>query len=543
MSSTEITILGSGKFSGSSANVVDYRVNESAPALDLNDLRGGVGSIEFTVVEDPSRDGTIMLRGQAFRMEEPYAGAINGVIDSTSVIDQAGATVTGSNHLLPLVAERRVAAYSGTLGGALLYYMSLCGVGTGVQIGPNLASIPVNLPSWTGDVWQGIKRLANIHHFEVAAVGSSIIIRRPRQRMVDVGHYTSIRNNVGGGNAAREVRVHNYNTKWEDSKQVHPDPATSIVDRTIISVGAGEVSTVNYPVNMWIDSLQPITQTLFLPWDNTSSTSVYAVVDKDGVAVSTNDWSNGGGEVTLAIGADGRSVDVTVRGMSTNARAPYRIASSSADLEYQYAALYIAADGVSFRDEVISSYTGANEADLPVNSIVEIDDTMVGTMGQAVTVLANAVMNLSGETQALEVQATQVNRRGETGEIEYPTFGEFDATMPTQTFGDFDAVWSTQSFEDFDEYQASLVAASFESQAFGGIAGARARYRDNMYRILDATASPGTYSWTASSDVTFADFEDAHGAWEPTFGEFDDFWGDDITFSEFARQPLAAPLV
>lgn len=543
MASTEIEILGSGRFAGSAANVSTYQANESTTTLNLQDLRGGVGSIEFTVVEDPSRSGTVLLSGEPFRLSDPYSGALNGVMDEITVVDQAGVNVTGSTHLLPLVAERVASAYSGTLGGALIYYMSLCGVSTGIQIDPILASIPVNLPSWSGEVWQQLKKLCAIYQFEIAAVGAAIIVRQPRLRNMDVLTFSSIRTTNGGSQAAREVQVHNYNTEWMDDVQVYPKPETSIVDRSIISVGASETSVTNFPVDMWIGTVHQPTHVLVLPWDYESTTSVYSVVDKDGAAVTPGDWANGGGLVSYAIGADGRSVDVTVRGMATDARAPYRIASSSQDLEYQFSALYVAADGVTFRDEIISSRTGADEQYLPVDSIVEIDDPMVGTVEAAATVLANAVTNLTGESQTFEATTTRVNRRGETGEIVYPTFAEFDADWPTQTFADFDTWAGAMTFQQFDEYQASLVADDFESQAFGGIAGARFRYRDAMYRVLDANSSPARYQWTAARDTTFQDFEDAIAEWNPTFGDFDDFWGDDITFGQFGRQPLGAPLL
>lgn len=543
MAATEVTILGTGRFAGSSANIVDYSANESAPSLDMNDMRGGVGSVEFTVVEEPGKNGTILLSGQRFRLSDPYSGAINGVMDGVETIDGAGVSVTGSNLLLPLVAERRVPAFTGTLGGAIMYYMSLCGVTEGIQVDLATATTPVNLPSWTGEVWQHIKKLANVFQFEIAAVSNTIIIRRARLRWVDVDHYNTIRTSIGGASAAREVIVHNYNTKWEANKQVYPDPATSIVDRPIISVGAGEVVTTNYPVNMWMNSILPPTQVSSLPIDNTSSTTVYSVVDKDGAPVSIGDWQNGGGVLSLAIGLDGKSIDVTVRGMSTNERAPYRIASSSEDLEYQYAALYIAATGVSFKDQVISSRTGASEQYLPVDSVVEIDDPMVGTLDRAYSVLANAILGLSGEAQTFEATATRVNRRGETGELAYPSFGEFDSEWPTETFSEFDTWAGTMTFAAFDAYQGSLVATSFETQAFGSIAGARARYRDVIYRILDATSSPATHKWSATADTTFGDFTEGIATWDPTFGQYDTFWGADITVGQHSRQPLAKPLL
>lgn len=544
MSSVEVEILGEGAFAGSRAEIVGYTASESASPINLNDLQGGVGRLDFTVVEDASRDGTILLPGQPFMITDPYAGAIRGVVDEVSVIDEAGASVTGSPHLLPLVAERAAPAYSGSLGGALNMYIDLAADpgDIPIQIDPEIAAKQVALAGWTGEVWEQIKKLAAIQQFEIAAVADATVVRKLRTRWLEVGKYTSLRTSTGGGEAAREVEVHYYNTEWRNSEQIHPNPETSITDRPIISAEAGETVVTNVPVNMWIGTLQQPNHVLTLPWDYTSDTSVYSVVDKEGDPVTPGDWANGGGMVSFEIGADGRSVDITVRGMITNHRAPYRIASSSQDREYQFPALYIAASGVHFDEQVMSTRTGANEQYLPVDSVVVIDEPMVSTRDEAAAVMMNAALALAGEVQSLEAGSTAVNRRGETGEIVYPSFGEFDAAHPTETFGDFDAIWGTETFGDFDAAQAELVAGNFESQAFGGIGGARARYRDAIYRAVDATVMPGSFHWTAMEDTTFGDFDSAMEQWDPTFGEYDLFWGD-RTFSQVARQSLAAPLL
>lgn len=541
---TEVVLTGAGRFEGSAANVAGYSVNESATTLDLNDLQGGVGNIEFTVVEDPTRSGTVLMSGQPFRLTDPYSGAINGIMDQINVINESGVSVSGSSHLMPLVAERAVPAYSGLLSGAITFYLSLCGVVSGIQIDPIFSDTEVNLPSWTGDVWQGIKKLCAIYQFEIAAVGDAVIVRQPRLRWIDMIEKNDIRITTGGASAAREVRVHNYNTEWQDDAQVYPDPETSIVDRATIQVDASEESVTNFPVNMWISEIDDPVQTLTLPWDNVAAESVYSVVDKDGNPVSVADWKNGGGLVKYAMGEDGKSVDVTVRGMSTQSRAPYRIAASSQDREYQYPALYVVASGVAFRDEVISARTGADEAYLPVNSVVEIDEPMVGNAELAYSVLANACLNLAGEAVTLEATVTRVNRRGDTGEIVYPTFGEFNASLPTdQTFAGFNAAWPTQTFQEFDAYQASLVAGNFDTQAFGGIGGARLQFRDAIYRIVDARSGPGTHGFTARADTTFEDLYLELGHWDPTFAEYNAFLGSNLTFGQHSRQPLVKPLV
>lgn len=537
MSTVEVEILGDGTFAGSIANVAEYSINESGSPISMTDLQGGVGGITFHVNEDPGFDGSILLPGQPFEVRDPYAGRQRGLIDNGTVTDDYGMDVEASGALLPLVSQRVAQPYSGILSGALTYYFGICGIDSGFQFDPDLALIQVDLPYWDADVWTQLKKLQAIHQFEIADVAGTIIVRKLRLREVEVRKFVNSRLSYARTGASQIVEVYYYNNSHEVNKQVYPNPKTSIVDRPIISVNAGETTTTNYRVPMWIESIDDPTQVSSLPWDNTSTTSVYSVVDKDGAPVSVGDWSNGGGLVTFAIGDDGRSVDVTVRAMTTQERAPYRIASSSEDLEYQYAALYIAATGVAFEeDKFLWSHTAADITDAPSDAVTTINDPMISTIEEAATVLANAVFDNNGYSQTLEVTATAINRRGETGQPLYPTFGKWDSEHPTTTFGQFDALYPTETFGEYDEILGAAYVDDFEGQAFGGIGGARVRHRDNIYRIRTATSRPGSFNWAAAQDAIFADWDEYNPGL--TFGEFDLRWAGK-TFEQNARMPFA----
>lgn len=538
----EIEILGSGSFHGARANVIDYSVEEYASPLDLSSMQSGVGGISFSVNEDPGPDGSVLLSGQPFILTDPFAGIARGVIDSAIASDDMSLSVDGATSLLPLVAQRSLPATSGTLGATILSYFASCGMdGTSFQIDPAINTIPVNLPAWTGEVWAQIKKLQAIHQFEMADIGGTIVIRALRKRMVDTQRYTRKRVNRSRDGAYQTVEVVYYNNKWKANALVYPPKDVELNKRSIISIDAGQTTTDNVPVNMWISSISQPTQALHLEDDPQGiASSTYAVVDKDGAPVTVADWRNGGGEVSFAIGADGKSVDITVRGMTTNARAPYRIASSSADREYQYAALYIVATGVAFDPKTIWAPTSASLEDAPADSVLTIDDPMVSTHAEAISVRANAILEHTGVRQRLEASTTRINRRGEVGAAILPSFADWAEAHATQTFGQFDAEWGNKTFLQFDQAQADLVAQDFASQAFGGMGGARVKDDGAMYRISVASGGPGLFSWTADLDTTFADWEDEHLGLGLTFSQFDSAWGNK-TFEQHARTALVTP--
>lgn len=536
MSTVEVEILGDGKFAGSIANVSAYTVSESGSPLSMTNLQAGVGGITFSVIEDDGFDGSVLLPGQPFELRVPYAGRQRGLIDDAMIADDYIMDVTASGALLPLVSERTADPFSGTLGAALTYYFGLCGITTGFQFDSDIALKSVSLPRWKGDVWNQMKKLQAIYQFEIADVAGTIVVRKLRLRNVEIRKAFSSRLSYARTDASQIIEVVYYNNQQKTNFQVYPDPLSSITDRPIISVDAGETSVTNYSVNMWIQTIGAITQVSSLPWDNTSTTSVYSVVDKDGAPVTVTDWQNGGGLITLEIGEDAKSVDVTVRGMINQERAPYRIAASSSDREYQYAALYIAASGIAFEpDKMLWSHTGADIIDAPSDAITRIEDPMVSTIQDAATVLSNAVRESGGFSQTLEITSSAVNRRGETGQVIGTTFAEWNADNPGLTFTAFNAAHPGMTFAQYDAILDQAHADDFENQAFGGVGGARARHRHNIYRIRSASSDPSGFSWSADPDLLFGEWDDEHSA--VTFGAFNTIWTGK-TFEQHARMPL-----
>lgn len=533
----QLTVLGDGAFAGAATNIADYSVSEYASPVSMTDLQGGVSGVSFDVIEDPGFNGSMLLPNQLVELYDPYAGYQRAVIDNISSSDETLLNIQAGGMLMPLVSVKSAAAFSGTLGAAIMYYCSLCGVTDGFQMDTTITNTAVNLPSWNGEVWTQLKKLQAIYQFEMAEVGERIIVRALRLRQLDIQRYGSSRLTYGNSQASQIVEVYYYNNAWKTNAQVYPDPASFITDREIISVDAGETKVQNVEANMWISSISPPEMVGYLPWTNTSTSSVYAVVDKDGRPVNPNDWRNGGGKVTFAIGADRKSIDVTVQGMITNSRAPYRLASSSTDREYQYPALYINATGIAFKKELMWAPTGASLEDAPADSVITIDDPMVSNKNDAVRVLANAVMRSSGFSQVLEVTTTSVNRRGKVGTILYPTFDEFDQDHPAETFTAFNASLGTKTFKQFTAEQGNASKLDFANQSFGGVGGSRVRHRDAWYRVVSSTTRHGEYQWTAEPDTLFSDWSRSVGQTDITFATFNSKWNNK-TFEQHARMPL-----
>ena len=533
----KVEILGDGAFAGQSSNITDYSVSEDATPVSLHTLTGGVAGIRFGAIEDPSPQGTVLLRGERFRLTDPYAGRQVGLVDSLEVVDQGELSIQASGLLVKLVCQRTVPAYSGYLQGALEYYFGLCGLDDmPISILGGMALTPVDLPAWTGDVWTVIKKLAVIKDFDLSEVDGVCVVRPRRERWIDYSSTFGIRRSLLSADAASKVEVYYYNNQWQTNAQVFPIPGTLTPDVPVLQVGASETLTTNIPVNMWIQTIDAPTQVTHLEQGEIPAGTVYAVVDKDGKEVQPQDWENAGGSLSVAIGADGKSVDLTVHGMATNSRAPYRIASSSDDETFQYSALYIVATGMVFDKKMIESPTGAGPELASVDEVVTLDDPMIDTVQDAGRVLAAAVSRLSGHAQTIVVDAARVNRRGETGVIVGPTLGEFDSEWTSgSTLADFDDYYAGMTLADFDQAQNATVVDDFENQAFGSMGGARVRDRNTVYRVVSATGDPGGFTWTADFDTTIADFDAEYAGM--TLADFDAAWAGS-TILQHAANPL-----
>ena len=535
-STTTVKILGKGDFSGSIADVEGFSANEDATPTNWDSLSGGVGDITFSVQEDPSATGSILLTGQEFELYDPFAGTQRGFVENSSVKD-GQLQVRASSRAVVLVAERTAVAYTGTVGGALTYYFALCGMTTGFAIDPTIGAIPITLPSWKERVWDQIRKLAVIYRFEVATVSGVVVVRPLRQRTVEMRKLTEVSHSFGLDNAVKEVHCYYYNNTWQTAGQAWPDPLTAFTERTIISVDAGETKETSLSVNAWLDTLTvPLHVDHLAAEEPTLTRTTYAIVDKEGVMVTVEDWRNGGGMLTTEIGKDGKSVIVKVRGMITQDRAPYKIASASEDGEYEYPALWVIGKGTFFQKNIITGLTGAGPAVNPTDDVFVIDDPMISTAKQAVAILTATAQRKTGLSQTVSMSSTAVNRRGDTGLFLYPTFNDYEATVaPGQNFNGFDALWAGKNFDNFDEAQEALVRDDFANQAFGGIAGSRVLYRDAWYRVTSGTVDEEGFTWDAEFDTLHSDFD---GAWAgSTFDGFDTQWSG-YEFEHFEMSPL-----
>jgi hypothetical protein len=528
----EIAITGNGKFAGARSNLVNYRVTEDSTPLDPSDSSGGVGSLEFSVLEDSDSEGTILLLNDTVELTDGANGRTNGIVDKVDSSNTV-ATVAASSRLSILIASVTAQPYNGTLGGAITYYLSLAGVTAGFTIDAALSSIPVSFPGWTDEVYQKFKELCPLYAMEMGLVSSNIVFRLARQRTAEMSTVTDIGWSVENGDLAQSIEIWNYNNQYSVDRIAYP---TVDGGDQILQVDAGEVLILNVPLNASLNSINTLIPQDTVPVDYVSGNSVYSVIGKDGQKITALNWANGGGRVSVAIGADTMSLDIVVVGASDpdGETAPYRLAIPLGNDQF-VSSLKITGTGVFWDKQLVTIPTGVPVSRTAQKVGVTIDNPFVGDLAQTYTVGLAAAQKYAGAVQKLSVTSKLVNRKGDVGGYMYPTFADFDAEMNTTTFAQFDILWGGKTFADFDAYWYSLVADNFENQAFGNVAGARVTFRDAIYRIRSATIQPDSIRHDSERDTLISDFDRIWSG--ATFAAFDSQWAGK-TFEDHAVIPL-----
>jgi hypothetical protein len=350
----EAKVTGNGFFSGASTNVSSYTVSEDCTPLSPSDSSGGTGTFVINVLENPNADGTMLLYGDQIDLSDGSNGTTQGVVSN----------LTSLNGIVSLTADSRMflmntvvvaGPRNDTVSNILYYYLSLVGITSGIVIDAAIGSLVVTWPGWNNQLWLQMKKLLMTIDAEVSLVSSNVTIRAVRQRVAEVLKDTAHGWNIAQSNIAQNVDIYNYNNVRKVNSLAYPDGGWND-QTTVLQVDAGQTILQNFPVSVWLESLvQPTCVSNVNKFDNTLS--AYTVTGNDGVIVSPAVWNAGGGSVVATIGADGKSIDVTIRGAAPTTLAPFRIAVSTGQSNY-YSSLRILGTGVFFRKDLIRIPTG-----------------------------------------------------------------------------------------------------------------------------------------------------------------------------------------
>lgn len=529
----DLTITGNGRFGGHTTNIIQYSANEESTPIDPNDSSGGYGQLTFDAIEDEAPDGSPLLQNDTIQLSDGSTGTTGGVVTAVDGADGI-VTVTASSRIGILRAIAQAQPYTGTLGGAFTYYLSLAGVTSGFTIDATITSRAVSFPGWNDEVFVALKRLCAAQEVEMSLVSNNIVLRPIRTRTAQNLHDTAHRWHIGNGELAQSVEVYYYQSQSQSGTLAYPIDAAHD-SPTIGPFDSGEAVTLQVDLSASLSSVvQPVVQDYVDP-HYAGPISVYTVIGKDNQPVAASWWTSHGGQITVTIGPDTRTLVITAIGAvdTDGGYAPYRIAEMIGTDAVN--TLKICGAGVFFNKALLTIPTGAELARTARVVGATIDNEFITTANDAYTAGLKTAQSFAAPDQTIDVTATVVNRRDEVGSIIYPTFDDFTTANTGKTFDAYNASMGTTTFDQLTAIYFAQVADKFENQAFGNAAGARVPFRSAWYRARTATITPEQITYSAERDTLFSDFNTTWAG--QTFDAFTARWAGK-NFEDMAVIPL-----
>lgn len=528
----EISVTGNGHYAGSRSDLESYQVTEDSTPLAGDDNAGGVGQLTFNVNEDRSPEGTLLLLNDVVTLRDGTRGTTVGTVTGVGSTNWL-ATVTADSRLGILTAERQALPYSGTLEGAFRYYLGLADLTTAIVVDPSIATRAVTYPGWFGTIWDFLKQLCVAESVEISLVSNQIVLRPIRQRVVDTTRYSDEGWNVSSGQLARAVEVCYYTNTWKTNTLVYPKNGWQD-DVEVYQVDAGEKREVQIPLDISLSSIKQPQALDYVASEYDGPNSVYAIVGNDGLPIGAGRWTANGGKITVKINEDTKSLTLTIYGSTETTYAPYRIGVSSGPSD-TYSSLRLVGTGVFFDEKSVVVGTGVPNSRTAQEIGAKVENPAITNISQAYNVALRTAIRWGTPSQTININASAVNRRGETNSYRYPLLSEMDAYNAGKTLDQLDAEWLNKTIDDVDQFWKDRATSDFVNQAFGNIAGARIPYRQSMYRVRSATIDPAGISMQAEADTTVTDLDTKWAG--KTLTQFDNQWAGK-TLDEFGLIPL-----
>lgn len=501
-----------------------YSVVEDSTPIDPSDSTGGYGQIT-TVVYDEDEARTHY--GKRLDLVDGQQGETTGIVRGLSG-NGVSATLTADSRLALTAVTRQAQPFIGTLGNALRYYLSLCGITDGIVVDSTLESISVKLVGWNAVVYDQLKKLGPVHGFETSLVSNNVVFRPVRGRVTVDYRDASVTWAQDGTNLAQSVEGYSYGIT-SGTQLAYPSGGWN-EDVTVYNVDAGSTTVLDLPLDASLSSVEQPTCVAFVD-RNHSASSVYSVSGKDGIAIQPAQWAAGGGSIAVEIGEDTRSLKVTIVASTETEYAPYSIAVSAGPSD-MYSSLRIRGTGV-FYSKKLMTLPACLDADLAPQEVgATVDIEFFENEDQLFHALLRSAARFSSPRLSINVTSGGVNRIGDSGSARYPTIGDVESIYGAATI----ATRYTQlgpTIGDWNDELFASVRDDFENQAFGNVNGARTQKLDSWYRIRSATLGPKQISYSAEWDMTIGDAPQAEtiGQWNARFAG--------KTIGDYNRTPLA----
>lgn len=532
-----------------SVHAIDYSVTEDATPLSAGDSSGSVGTFSVTIPRATgaftnssasfrdllARVGPTILEGCEVRITDSRKGyTLGNVVGVTESREGASITLTGSSRMGKLsVFGIQAQPFSGTLRGAFLYYASLAGIDVDVYVDDEIADRPVVFQGWHGELWYALKQMAAAQDCDLSLVSGVILLRPIRKRIATQNRETSRAITTGTGTLAQAIEIYQYNNRPILNELVYP-PGGWTPEVEVLNVNAGETAEYTLELSASVTSVGPLDMRTFVPEDFDGN--VYTIVGDDGLPVQPAMWADKGGSLTVEILPDTKSLLVTLVGAvgipttTGGESTTFSVALASDTTGNRYSTLRIQGTGVVFSKEKVTIRTGVPASRTATEVGVTIDNPFISTRDELYRTGTRAARAFAGSVMSLSGNVVSINRRGDTGQAQYPTYGAVRAEVqdrlgPGATYAMERAIYGANNYGFVRDYWTAFFRDDDVDQVFGNAQGARVfdKKSRRWYRIRSATPTPVGISLQADDDLLYGDLVEFYAGMT---------WGDQVALNQ-----------
>lgn len=256
----------------------------------------------------------------------------------------------------------------------------------------------VVFPGWNDSAWSKLNELCAATGKEIVLQNDGILVRDVLVSTISLTNFVGSPQLSGERGEGRHVEVVSQNTSVVSAAPVF-DYRT---DRTrTISANVNEYNVTNFQTNVWLTSVQKPTiadgQIGVFP-----AAGTYTVVSSDDLIVPASVWQASGGTLSVGVGLDGTSIDVTINGPGTpiiGYAAPYTVASLVGD--GKSTGISVIGSGVAYAPTTQKIATGADWSIVTDDISQTINQPFITTVGAAYDRAEFTAASINGGGQSI----------------------------------------------------------------------------------------------------------------------------------------------
>ena len=395
----------------------------------------------------------------------------------------------------------------------------------------------VSVPASNGSVWTAFKRFLSANNLDVNFVYDTVVVSDFGENILDLVNAKNFSYSHHRGEPTELITVNVYHKQYSQLSQVLPVVPTKFdneyaVDNTretIISVGKGKVTETEIRVRAETEEVYQPACVESINLNAIPQTGCYTVVGKDNRPIKPRQWLDNGGNLTVSVKEDRKTIVVSVTGANIPHLEPFRVCESAGGTDY--GSLYVFAKGIFFDIQPYHFYTGAKGG----SGEETIDNPNIDSLSKGIHAAAFYAERACNTDRQLTVDVSDPLRE------DFNLFAMgWSSRNPQLRHADIrtgkplpqraDLTWHGITAGDIvPDLQAMIDGMSPDiadkrRQLFGRLSGARVFAGDSFWRVDQATLSPGGVSLSCTPYTTIDDLS----VFYPSPGSFTKAIGKDL---------------